>query len=124
VKRFNSNFSEFWASHKSVLRAIILVAALSLICLSAVEIAFSWKTDRYVSHASAVYITLANDLADGTFLSDLFWGKWHGGTRYFPLYFFLTSNPHQGLYINHFLEPLAASVLLIASMLGNEAGSF
>ena len=93
MQRFNINFPEFWASRKSVLRVIILVAALSPICLSLVEVAFSWKTDRYVNHASAVYITLANDLAGGTFYPPYFGENGYRGTRYLPLYF----SSHAGL---------------------------
>lgn len=107
MERFKINFSKFRASHKSVLRAIILVAALSLICLSAVEIAFSWKTDRYVSHASAVYITLANDLVDGTFYPPYFGENGYRGTRYLPLYF----SSHAGL-IKLLGDPLKAGYLL------------
>ena len=107
MKRFNINFSEFRASRKSVLQAVVLVAALSLICLSAVEVAFSWKTDRYVSHASAVYITLANDLAGGTFYPPYFGENGYRGTRYLPLYF----SSHAGL-IKLVKDPLNAGYLL------------
>jgi len=107
MKRFNINFPEFRVSRKSVLRVIILVAALSLICLSLVEVAFSWKTDRYVSHASAVYITLANDLVGGTFYPPYFGENGYRGTRYLPLYF----SSHAGL-IKLVEDPLKAGYLL------------
>ena len=41
----------------------------------------------YLGHSGAVWLSLARDLADGTFYRDLISEDGYGGTRYFPLFF-------------------------------------
>lgn len=94
-------------NYDSIVRTLVLVVAVFLICASLVNIVFWVQTDRWVSHASGVYITLAKDLSEGIFYTDLYGEHGYRGTRYFPLYFSL-----HGLFIKLLGEPLAAGYLL------------
>ncbi|NIR50934.1 hypothetical protein GWO43_20140 [candidate division KSB1 bacterium] len=94
-------------SPKLILQGIILVAVAILIGMALIEIFYSWKSDRWVSHASGVYITLAKDLSEGKFYLPLFGEDGYRGTRYFPLYFSL-----HALLIKIVEDPIKAGYLL------------
>ena len=70
-----------------------------------IRLAFSGSSR--LNHVSGVWLTLATDLAEGTFYRPLIGDFGYGGTRFFPLHFTL-----HAILIKWGLSPLAAGYLL------------
>lgn len=66
----------------------LLVLAAALALATAARLPAAWESGNALNHVSGVWMTLADDLARGTFYRPLHEpGEGYGGTRYFPLAF-------------------------------------
>jgi hypothetical protein len=96
-----------------------LVLAALLATVTAVRLPAAWSSGNALNHVSGAWMTLADDLAHGTFYRPLGDGLTTGGTRFFPLAFAL----HAGLLRlggpllgSGYALSLAAALLLVLAL--------
>ena len=69
-------------------RALLLGLAAALATATALRLPAAWASGNALNHVSGAWMTLADDLAHGTFYRPLEGpAQGYGGTRFFPLAF-------------------------------------
>jgi hypothetical protein len=66
---------------------VFLGVAAALALATALRMPAAWESGNALNHVSGAWMTLADDLARGTFYRPLVDGDGYGGTRFFPLAF-------------------------------------
>src|SRR6516165_2561992 len=70
------------------MRRAAIVSAVALAALTVARVPDGWASGNALNHVSGAWMTLADDLAHGTFYRPLRAGDGtYGGTRFFPLAF-------------------------------------
>jgi hypothetical protein len=66
---------------------VFLAVAAALVLATALRMPAAWESGNALNHVSGAWMTLADDLARGTFYRPLVGEDGYGGTRFFPLAF-------------------------------------
>jgi len=71
--------------------ALIVLTSLAMTAILLVRLALNFRYQYFLTHVEGVWLACAYDFTHGVFYRPLFSSLGFGGTRYFPLYFVLTS---------------------------------